>query len=87
MALAFALTLCHHAAIAADVLVGRYTVNYRYNAAGQYTDQSRPDYSKANPYFGNAIAPGPIFIDASPGQYKLVTEVGGGCGVWTGTRT
>ena len=70
--------------LAEDVLVGRFTVNPRNNAAGRYTDQSHPDYTQANPYFGNLIAPGPIFINATPGQYKFVVEAGTGCHVWSG---
>ena len=72
---------------AGDALVGRYSVNYRDNAAGRYTDQSRPDYTQANPYYGNVIPPGPVFINAAPGQYRLVVEAGGGCGVWSGDAT
>ena len=64
--------------------IGTYTVNYRYNAAGSYTDQSHPDYTQANPYRGNSIAPGPIFINAAPGRYRIVTETASGCSVWSG---
>jgi hypothetical protein len=80
----YTLSLDATAVTAAEVLVGRFTVNARDNAAGRYTDQSRPDYTQANPFFGNLIPPGPVFINATPGQYKLVVEAGAGCGVWSG---
>jgi len=71
---------------AQDTLIGTFTVNYRYNAAGQAVDQSNPDYTKANPCFGNTIPPGPIFVPntTAPGQYKLVVVSGAGCAVWDG---
>jgi hypothetical protein len=81
------MSLYASAGLSQDVPVGTYTVNYRSNCAGLYTDQSQPDYTKANPYFGNSIAPGPIFIDAAPGDYKLVVVSGGGCAVWSGDAT
>jgi len=73
----------------ADTLIGTFTVNYRYNAAGQAVNQSNPDYTKANPCFGNTIPPGPIFVPntTTPGQYRLVTVSGAGCGVWSGDCT
>lgn len=49
----------------------QYEINYRYNAAGRYGDP--------NPYYGNRIPPGPHFIDAAPGHYRItVLEVGPG---------
>jgi hypothetical protein len=67
--------------------IGTYTVNARYNAAGRYTDQSHPDMTKANPYFGNSIPPGPIFIDAAPGRYRIITESAAGCSIWSGNSS
>lgn len=64
--------------------VGSYTLNYRDNCAGLYTDQSNPAYTNANPYFGNVLPPGPIFIDATPGRYKVVVAAGAGCSTWSG---
>jgi hypothetical protein len=65
-------------------LIGAYTVNAQHNAAGRYTDQGNPDYTQANPYYGNTIPPGPIFIDAAPGQYRFEVVAGGGCCIWSG---
>jgi hypothetical protein len=70
-----------------EVFVGTYTINYRSNCAGIYTDQSNPDYSRANPYFGNVILPGPVFITAPAGRYKVVVGSGAGCSIWSGDAT
>lgn len=67
--------------------IGTYTVNYRYNAGGQYTSMSNPDYSLLNPYYGTFISPGPIFINANPGRYQLVVVSGTGCCAWSGDAT
>lgn len=75
------------APFALSIPIGTYTVDYHDNAAGQYTDFSNPDYSKANPYYGNLIAPGPIFINAVPGTYEIIVESGLGNGVWSGDAT
>jgi Concanavalin A-like lectin/glucanases superfamily/Immunoglobulin domain len=72
------------ATASSDRKIGTYNVNYRYNAAGRYTDQSHPDFTQANPYYGNTIPPGPIFINAEPGHYKIITEGGTGCSIWSG---
>ena len=67
---------------AADTLIGTFDVNYRYNAAGCAPSGGPND---GNPYFcPSGIPPGPHFIDAAPGQYKLVVDAGQGCGVWNG---
>jgi hypothetical protein len=60
---------------AGEILIGNYSINYRYNAAGSFPgygyDMSIPPIStdgKGNP-FGYS---GPIFVDAAPGLYRLV---------------
>src|SRR5260221_513920 len=76
--------LCATAAFAQDTLIGTYTINYRSNCAGLYTDQSHPDFSQANPYYGNVLPPGPVFITVPPGRYKFVVVSGAGCSIWSG---
>src|SRR5258706_355067 len=79
--------LCTGMARGQDIPIGTYTINYQSNCAGAYTDQSNPDYSKANPYFGNVISPGPVFIKAPPGRYEFVVMSGAGCSIWSGDAT
>ena len=59
-------------------VIGEFTVNYRFNAAGcpdGYPGSITPQ--SGNPYFCGSIPPGPIHIDLDPGSYKLtVLEFG-----------
>jgi pimeloyl-ACP methyl ester carboxylesterase len=66
-------------------LIGTFNVNYRYNAAGCSNDP--------NPYFcvGSGYGPGPYYIDAAPGRYKVKNISFGSLGpnsphIWTGDR-
>src|ERR1039458_7044522 len=56
----------------AQQLIGTYTVNYRYNAAGcNAAGNFGP--TQGNPYFcPGPFAPGPIFLSEPPGQYRIV---------------
>ncbi len=70
---------------AADELLGTYNLNYRYNAAGCNNSAGPP--TAGNPYYCNYIAPGPYFINAPPGEYRVeVVEAsgGGGAAVFSG---
>ncbi len=71
---------------AAPVLIGTYTVNYLYNAAGCFTNG---DFSptQGNPYFcPSGFPPGPIFIDAPLGQYQIVDTTLSHMAVWSGDQ-
>jgi hypothetical protein len=80
-----AITTCaeSHATPIGDTLIGSFTVSYRFNSGGLNGD--------ANPFhLGSIVPPGPIQIDASPGQYRAdvmgVGSVfqGGGFLIWSG---
>jgi hypothetical protein len=79
--------LCASTAVGQDTLIGTYTINYQSNCAGIYTDQANPDYSHANPNFGNVIPPGPLFIPAPAGRYRFIVNSGAGCSIWSGDAT
>lgn len=77
----------------ANELIGTYTIDYLYNAAGcidGYPNNVTP--SSGNPYFCSYESPGPIVIDATPGDYEVVT-VGlspvccGSPNVWAGNAS
>lgn len=81
VALAFWIAACVPSG--ADTVVGTFTVYYRFNAGGCF--------GGGNPYFCTTIPPGPIHIDAEPGQYRVdVNQInnpgagGGGVQVWSG---
>ena len=81
VALAFWMSICVPSS--ADTVIGTYTVYYRFNAGGCF--------GGGNPYFCTTIPPGPIHIDAEPGQYRVdVIQInnaaagGGGVQVWSG---
>ncbi len=79
---AFLLTTVLLGVARADTLIGTFDVYGLYNAAGCYPTGGPTD---GNPYrCSSGIPPGPFFINAAPGHYKLVVEFGLGCGVWSG---
>src|ERR1041384_3971872 len=68
-------------------LIGTYSVSYRWNTAGCAPPGG--DFSNLN--FGNPYScvgsPGPYYIDAEPGRYKVVFP-GDACSIWSsGHRT
>jgi hypothetical protein len=70
----------------AQQLIGTYTVNYRYNAAGC---NGGGDFgpTEGNPYFcPGPFAPGPIFVSAPPGQYRIVDTTVSHMAVWVGNQ-
>ena len=68
----------------AQTPLGTYNVNYLYNAAGCFPGNSFGP-TRGNPYFcPSGIAPGPIFIDAAPGRYRVVATRPSSVAVWDG---
>ena len=55
-------------------LIGTYRFNYRDNAAGcRPDDWPYPTPADGNPYYcSSPYPPGPYFVDAEPGQYRVV---------------
>jgi hypothetical protein len=82
------------AAQAGEILIGDYTINYFYNAGGCYAGPVYDDHNplintdgKGNPYDCSYISPGPIFINAAPGEYRVAIEdkTGGvSANLWSG---
>lgn len=53
-------------------LIGTYNMNYRYNTAGyRPADWPYPTPTDGNPFYGIS-SPGPYFVNAAPGNYKVV---------------
>lgn len=71
---------------ATPTLIGTYNVNYRFNAAGCF---SNGDFgpTQGNPYFcPSPFPPGPIFIDAPPGEYQIVDTTVSHMAIWSGDQ-